>query len=518
MRSEQQSHSPPAALLATMTAPLASSVAARPLSPTSSLNAADAVGQPAAKRQRTSKHNDEDYAAETKATTTKTPRKRTSQQLPYDTGMHLAPMVRIGTLPVRLIALEYGAELVWGPEIVDKAIIGAERKVDPIAARTGVVSFLKNGRSIFDCHPLEKSRLIFQLGSASPELAVQAMKVIQHDVAGVGLNCGQETQILTALVQATDLPVDAKIRLLPLPPAKGNTSSSASPSAAAAASLATPVATPPPPPPTDPAQPQPQPQRTPSAILEPTVPPTLTVDAAVTSDTETAAAGAGPSSSAKGEEEEEEPTLTLVARIFDTGIANLTVHCRTQEMRSREPALHERMRGITEMGRQRGVPVVCNGDAVGGGKDAGWGNFDQVCEKTGVSSVMIARAAEANPSCFSRSGLADPISEVIPKLLRVAMVTQNHYNNTKYILNAMSLVDSPTPPTRETNREYKQKMNKAKSYADMAEVFGIDRDEVRALSEEEPDGMARLEALLPRWKQRRDEILLLSRLENDDTF
>lgn len=32
---------------------------------------------------------------------------------------------------------------------------------------------------------------------------------------------------------------------------------------------------------------------------------------------------------------------------------------------------------------------------------------------------MIARAAEANPSCFSRSGLADPISEVIPKLLRV---------------------------------------------------------------------------------------------------
>ncbi|KWU43594.1 FMN-linked oxidoreductase, partial [Rhodotorula sp. JG-1b] len=293
--------------------------------------------------------------------TTKTLRKRSSQQLPYHIGMHLAPMVRIGTLPVRLVALEYGAELVWGPEIVDKAIIGAERKVDP---RTGVVSFLKNGRSIFDCHPLEKSRLIFQLGSASPELAVQAMKVIEQDVAGVGLNCGcpksfslsggmgaallkepeKLCSILTALVKATDLPVDAKIRLLPLPP-KGDAAS------AAASSLATP------------------------------------------------------------------PTLALVARIFDTGIANLTVHCRTQQMRSREPALHERMRGITEMGKQRGVPVVCNGDAVGGGKDAGWGNFDQVCEKTGVSSVMIARAAEANPSCFSRSGLADPISEVIPKLL-----------------------------------------------------------------------------------------------------
>ncbi len=30
----------------------------------------------------------------------------------------------------RLMALHYGAGLVWGPEIVDKAIIGAQRVVD----------------------------------------------------------------------------------------------------------------------------------------------------------------------------------------------------------------------------------------------------------------------------------------------------------------------------------------------------------------------------------------------------
>ena len=30
----------------------------------------------------------------------------------------------------RLLSLHYGAGLVWGPEIVDKAIIGAERIVD----------------------------------------------------------------------------------------------------------------------------------------------------------------------------------------------------------------------------------------------------------------------------------------------------------------------------------------------------------------------------------------------------
>lgn len=49
---------------------------------------------------------------------------------------------------------------------------------------------MKKDRAIFECHPLEKSRLIFQLGSADPELAVQAALLVAHDVAGIGLNCG----------------------------------------------------------------------------------------------------------------------------------------------------------------------------------------------------------------------------------------------------------------------------------------------------------------------------------------
>lgn len=49
---------------------------------------------------------------------------------------------------------------------------------------------MKKDRAIFECHPLEKSRLIFQLGSADPELAVQAALLVVNDVAGIGLNCG----------------------------------------------------------------------------------------------------------------------------------------------------------------------------------------------------------------------------------------------------------------------------------------------------------------------------------------
>ncbi|GJN87115.1 hypothetical protein Rhopal_000060-T1 [Rhodotorula paludigena] len=455
--------------------------------------AADA--QPAAKRMRM-QAPDEKHAVELateQPAQTPTKRRRT---LPYAQGMHLAPMVRIGTLPVRLLSLEYGAELVWGPEIVDKAIIGAQRTVDP---KTGVVSFVKNGRSIFECHPIEKPRLIFQLGSASPELAVQALKVIEQDVAGVGLNCGcpksfslqggmgaallkdpeRLCSILKALVGATDLPIDAKIRLLPLPPASDSSASSSTADAALASGSSTPV-------PSGSASPASAAVPTPSTVLEPTVPPTLAVPtAASTSSTN-------------------EPTLPLVAQILSTGISNLTVHCRTQTMRSSEPALHARMRGVTHLGRERGVPVVCNGDALGGGKEGAWGNFDEVCEVTGVSSVMIARAAEANPSCFSADGLKDPISEVIPRLLRIAIATGNHYSNTKYILNALNLHASPTPPSRERNRELKLAMNKARSYAEMGAAFGVGADEVEELQAADEGA---IEAMLPAWSERRKAII-----------
>lgn len=216
------------------------------------------------------------------------------QRLPYEKGLHLAPMVRIGTLPTRLMALEYGASLVWGPEIVDKAIIGSERTVDE---KTGTVRFLKgkDRKSVFECHPIEKERLIFQMGSADPELAVQAAKMVENDVAGIGLNCGCPKQfsisggmgaallktpdklcaILRALVSNCFVPIDAKIRLLP----------------------------------------------------------------------------------------EQEPTIDLVRQIVDTGIANLTVHCRTQDMRPREPALLHRLREVVDSVDGK-VPVVANGDCM----------------------------------------------------------------------------------------------------------------------------------------------------------
>lgn len=107
----------------------------------------------------------------------------------FDRGLFLAPMVRIGSLPTRLLSLEYGADLVYGPEVVDRAIMGTERRVDP---DTGVVDFVKDGTPIFSCHPIERPYLIYQVGSSTPEYAAEAVRLVtQHDdVAGVDLNCG----------------------------------------------------------------------------------------------------------------------------------------------------------------------------------------------------------------------------------------------------------------------------------------------------------------------------------------
>ena len=153
-------------------------------------------------------------------------------------------------MPTRLYALKHGASLVWSPETVDKAVLHTERVVDrelhpvlqlrpltsPLAV-TGVVSYNGKTKAIFSTHPIEKPYLIFQIGSADPEIAVQAAKIVQNDVAGFDLNCGCPKpfsthsgmgaalltnpdllcSILSALREAMppEIAISAKIRLLP---------------------------------------------------------------------------------------------------------------------------------------------------------------------------------------------------------------------------------------------------------------------------------------------------------------
>ncbi|KAG6812842.1 hypothetical protein H0H92_015940 [Tricholoma furcatifolium] len=277
----------------------------------------------------------------------------------FKNGIFLAPMVRSGALPTRLFALKHGATLVWGPEMVDKAMLHAERVVDPI---TGVISYNGKSRAMFTTHPIEKPYLIFQIGSSDPELAVQAAKTVMHDVSGIDLNCGCPKPFSTHAGMGAALLTNPDLLCSIL------------------------------------------------TALRAAMPPEITVSAKIR---------LLPS---------QEDTLKLVERIVNTGISALTVHCRTRSMRDKDRATIERLREIVEFvdSMGKGIAVIENGDCLG------WNDAQRVRSVTGASSVMIARAAEANPSCFSSTPLTDVEETLVPSYLRLCRYFENNWSLTKF--------------------------------------------------------------------------------------
>jgi hypothetical protein len=47
----------------------------------------------------------------------------------------LAPMVRVGTVPLRLLAIGYGADLVYSPELIAKKLAKSKRFENSLAER-----------------------------------------------------------------------------------------------------------------------------------------------------------------------------------------------------------------------------------------------------------------------------------------------------------------------------------------------------------------------------------------------
>lgn len=292
----------------------------------------------------------------------------------------LAPMVRSGELPSRLLALKYGADLVWGPETVDMSMIGTTKRFNPATSTIDFTRLPSNSSKvpppvqkeslIYRLHPaLEGKRLIFQLGTASPALAVKAAKLVASDVAGIDVNAGCPkpfstlggmgaallqtpellASILTALVQDVGevykIGISVKIRLL----------------------------------------------------------------------------------------ENSEKSRVLVQRLCQTGITGLTVHCRTTPMRPRERAIRDQLRVIADVCREAGVACVMNGDVKN--KDEAM----QLIQDYGVDGAMIATAAEANPSCFrmaSEGGLL-PWREVATEYVKIALDVENKFGNTKFLLSQL---------------------------------------------------------------------------------
>ena len=100
----------------------------------------------------------------------------------------LAPMVRCGTLPLRLFALESGAHLAYGEELVSMRVENAARVSNERLGSADVVGH--DGRVLFRTLERERGRCIFQLGTGDGASALRAAELVARDVAAVDLNMG----------------------------------------------------------------------------------------------------------------------------------------------------------------------------------------------------------------------------------------------------------------------------------------------------------------------------------------
>ncbi|KAF2028083.1 FMN-linked oxidoreductase [Setomelanomma holmii] len=325
----------------------------------------------------------------------------------------LAPMVRSGELPSRLLALKYGADLVWGPETIDRAIVGTTRRMNPHTQTLEwsrlPTSKLKNPTLdpenresvLYRIHPeLEKGKLIYQMGTANPELAVQAAKMVAADVAGIDVNSGCPKPFSTtggmgaALLKTPDLLCNILISL----------------------------------------------------VEEVGKPYEIGISVKIRIlDT-------------AGE------TEALVKRLVKTGITGLTVHCRTTPMRPRERAIRHQLKMVGDICREAGVACVMNGDVTSRTEAL------QLMEEFNVDGAMIATEAEKNPSCFRPDAEGGPHEwrlqwkTVVTEYMRYALLVENRWGNTKYLLGQMI-------PGRE---KVYQAMNKSRCYADVIVALGLE--------------------------------------------
>uniref|UniRef100_A0A8C6TWJ9 Dihydrouridine synthase 2 n=1 Tax=Neogobius melanostomus TaxID=47308 RepID=A0A8C6TWJ9_9GOBI len=145
----------------------------------------------------------------------------------------LAPMVRVGTLPMRLLALDYGADVVYCEELIDIKMAQCQRVVNEVLDTVDFVA--PDDRVMFRTCEREKDRVVFQMGTADPDRALTVAKLVEQDVAAIDVNMGCPKEystkggmgaallsdpdkieaILRKLVGGVNKPVTCKIRILP---------------------------------------------------------------------------------------------------------------------------------------------------------------------------------------------------------------------------------------------------------------------------------------------------------------
>lgn len=121
-----------------------------------------------------------------------------TKRLCYNDKVILAPMVRINTLPMRLLALDYGADIVYTEELIDFKLLNCYRKVNGkvkiiakvlfpqlahfyyILETLQSVDFIdkSDGTVIFRTCSREKPYVVVQIGTSDPERAAKTAQIV----------------------------------------------------------------------------------------------------------------------------------------------------------------------------------------------------------------------------------------------------------------------------------------------------------------------------------------------------
>ncbi|GFV41418.1 tRNA-dihydrouridine(20) synthase-like [Trichonephila clavipes] len=85
-------------------------------------------------------------------------------------------MVRVGSLPMRILALEFGADIVYTEEIIDFRLLKCQRIENNVL---NTIDFIDDDQNVvFRTCTREKRNLVLQLGTASAERALRAAKMV----------------------------------------------------------------------------------------------------------------------------------------------------------------------------------------------------------------------------------------------------------------------------------------------------------------------------------------------------
>ena len=318
-------------------------------------------------------------------------------------GVALAPMVRASTTPLRILALKYGADIVYTEELMDRSVSGTLREVQP----DGIIDFRRNTTNLSDktkrkvenCGggpaillridpSIERGRLICQIGTGEPNLALQAALHVHNDVDAIDINMGcpkkfsvgggmgsallsdpeRAGNIIRTLRRGMpDMPISCKIRLL--------------------------------------------------------------------NDTQA--------------------TLDFCTAMISAGALAIGIHARRVGDESTKPADWTTLREVVPLLKSKypAVPILINGDFYTRQE------WTDVLEETGANGVLLSRPALYNASIFRKpkAGQIGPFSYNSPLLLDKTTVVQDylreatryntHYKNVKYVICEM-MNNRRNPPIR----------------------------------------------------------------------